>query len=106
MVHSVDSLKLAQSLNKHASKLRKQPLKILVQLNTSGEESKGGIEPKDCINVVAEILKNCPALEFCGLMTIGLPDAPPDQPDFKVSCFPPSNISSAWFNPKKKLLKA
>jgi uncharacterized pyridoxal phosphate-containing UPF0001 family protein len=31
------------------------------------------------------IVKECKNLKFAGLMTIGRPDPPPDQPDFTVS---------------------
>jgi PLP dependent protein len=37
MVQTVDSSKLAKTLEKHSSQLRKDPLKVLVQVNTSGE---------------------------------------------------------------------
>ena len=43
----------------------------LYQVNTSGEENKGGIEPDDIIKVVKHIKEKCPNLNFQGLMTIG-----------------------------------
>ncbi|KAL4711614.1 hypothetical protein ACJJTC_003631 [Scirpophaga incertulas] len=80
MVQTVDSQKLADNLNKQWSKYRKQEerLKIMIQVNTSGELAKSGISPKEVTQLVEYILKNCPNLEFSGLMTIG-------QYDYDVS---------------------
>lgn len=47
------------------------PLKVLVQVNTSGEESKSGVTLDGCSSVVNHILTKCPKLEFSGLMSIG-----------------------------------
>lgn len=44
------------------------------QVNTSGEESKYGVEPKDCVPVAVHIAKSCKNLRLAGLMTIGMPD--------------------------------
>ena len=61
---------------------------ILFQVNTSGEENKGGIEPGDITNVVKFVLEKCPNLQFRGLMTIGAlahsvaKDAEGPNPDF------------------------
>jgi len=43
----------------------------MIQINTSGEENKSGIEPKEVVKVTKHIKENCPNLEFKGLMTIG-----------------------------------
>ncbi|XP_013182768.1 PREDICTED: proline synthase co-transcribed bacterial homolog protein [Papilio xuthus] len=73
MVETVDSEKLADNLNKQWLKYRKEEekLKIMVQINTSGEEAKNGIEPPETCQLVEHVLKNCQNLEFTGLMTIG-----------------------------------
>ncbi|CAG5014199.1 unnamed protein product [Parnassius apollo] len=80
MVETVDSEKLADNLNKQWQKHRKdeEKLKVMVQINTSGEEAKNGIEPSETCKLVEYVLKNCPHLEFVGLMTIG-------QYDYDVS---------------------
>ncbi|KAG6462184.1 hypothetical protein O3G_MSEX013103 [Manduca sexta] len=76
LVQTVDSEKLANNLNKQWLKFRKEEekLKVMVQINTSQEEAKNGIEPSQCTNLVEHVLKNCPNLEFVGLMTIGIYD--------------------------------
>ncbi|CAH0401597.1 unnamed protein product [Chilo suppressalis] len=73
MVETVDSEKLADNLNKQWLKLRKEEekLKVMVQINTSAEEAKNGIEPAQSTKLVEHVLKSCLNLEFIGLMTIG-----------------------------------
>lgn len=86
IVETVDSDKLADNLNKQWGKIRKEEVKlnIMVQINTSGEEAKNGIEPSRATQLVEHVIKNCPNLDFKGLMTIGQYDydlkAP--NPDF------------------------
>jgi hypothetical protein len=46
--------------------------KVYVQVNTSGEESKGGCAPEEATALAQHILNECPRLHFSGLMTIGL----------------------------------
>ncbi|KAL0321114.1 UNVERIFIED_CONTAM: Pyridoxal phosphate homeostasis protein [Sesamum radiatum] len=74
MVETVDDEKIANHLNRAIGNIGRKPLKVLVQVNTSGEESKSGVEPVGCVDLVKHISMNCPNLEFCGLMTIGMPD--------------------------------
>jgi len=70
LIHSVDSFKLAQEINKYAGK-EGRVINILVQVNTSGELQKSGIEPTDTENLCREIstLEN---INLQGLMTIGM----------------------------------
>jgi pyridoxal phosphate enzyme (YggS family) len=75
-VSSVDSAKKANELEKgrrallerdtHADKLR-----VMIQVNTSGEEAKSGVEPADTLALCRHVLDACPHLELFGLMTIG-----------------------------------
>jgi len=88
-VETVDSPKLAQELNKAASQ-RITPLKIFIQVNTSQEESKGGVKTSECIQLASEVISSLKNLHFSGLMTIGSvqsPDLHPN-PDFLalISC--------------------
>lgn len=73
-VETIDSVKLADTVNKQWAKYRKDEgdrLKVMVQVNTSGEEAKNGVEPKDAVALYEHVLNNCPNLELLGLMTIG-----------------------------------
>jgi pyridoxal phosphate enzyme (YggS family) len=69
MIHSVDSLKLAEEISKQAGKLNKT-IDILLQVNTSQEESKFGCNPEEAPELYEKIqlLDN---IKLKGLMTIG-----------------------------------
>ncbi|KAK4421359.1 Pyridoxal phosphate homeostasis protein [Sesamum alatum] len=84
MVETVDDEKIANHLNRAIGNIGRKPLKVLVQVNTSGEESKSGVEPAACVDLVKHITMNCPNLEFCGLMTIGMPDYTSTPENFKT----------------------
>ncbi|KAI8645827.1 hypothetical protein BD408DRAFT_474264 [Parasitella parasitica] len=85
IVETVDSIKLANKLNKACSDAKREnKLKIYVQVNTSGEEAKSGVEPTDALDVCKHIKENCPDLELYGLMTIGMRDRDAaNNPDFE-----------------------
>jgi len=52
----------------------KKQLGIYIQINTSGEESKSGIQNEDELKTLLEgITSNCNHLKINGLMTIGAP---------------------------------
>lgn len=67
-VQSVDSLHLAQALNRYAGG-RDKPLPILLQVNVSGEASKEGMTPQETPEIARQIIA-LSALEIQGLMTI------------------------------------
>eukprot|EP00505_MAST-04D_sp_SCG-Rhode-Island_P002012 Stramenopile-MAST_4_protein_2012 len=73
IIETVDTIKLANKINNGCKTVveRDFPLKVMVQVNTSGETSKSGCEPADCADVAKHIIANCDALELAGLMTIG-----------------------------------
>jgi len=74
-METIDTIKLANTVNKAwEAAERGRRLRVMVQVNTSGEESKSGCAPGDAAEVAAHIAQNCPGLEFGGLMTIGMPD--------------------------------
>ena len=68
LIHSVDSLRLAEEISKEAKKIGKTQ-GVLIQVNASGEESKFGIKPKDVINFFKEAALY-PNISISGLMTI------------------------------------
>jgi len=87
VVESVDSFQLASNLDKAVQSIRKRPLKIFIQVNTSQEESKSGVEPNECKELVQKIINETKNLQFSGLMVIGKLDGPSEE-DFKklVEC--------------------
>ncbi|MFH1287907.1 MAG: YggS family pyridoxal phosphate-dependent enzyme [bacterium] len=82
-VHSLDSLRLAEALNIRLDSLGKK-MKVLLEVNVSGEESKYGIKPEDTLDLAKEVL-SFSQLELKGLMTIApLSDNPENsRPYFK-----------------------
>ena len=67
-VQSLDSLHLAQTLNRHAEEQQRR-LPVLLQVNISGEHSKEGMTPEDTPTMARQIV-NLPQLEVQGLMTV------------------------------------
>lgn len=84
LIHSIDSLNLAVNLNKRCE-TRGRVQDILVQVNTTGEQSKSGCEPGEAIELVQQI-SDLPNLRVKGLMTIGLmsDDAEKTRPSFRL----------------------
>ncbi|KAH7947672.1 hypothetical protein HPB52_015099 [Rhipicephalus sanguineus] len=84
MVETLESQKTAHALNNAWAASGRSPLNVMVQVNTSGEEQKNGIEPKDASRLVKFIVGECPSLKFAGLMTIGMAeyDKSGPNPDF------------------------
>ena len=84
-VESVDSAKKARLLNKGRGEqyvesgaearvgAGAERLRVFVQVNTSGEESKSGVEPdsEELVELSKFIRDECPNLRLQGLMTIG-----------------------------------
>ena len=46
--------------------------------------AKFGVEPSGCVDLAKHVSINCPNLEFCGLMTIGMLDYTSTPKNFKV----------------------
>lgn len=63
--HALDSVKLAQKIQKRAE----HPIKCFLQVNISGEESKHGFAPDELDDVLAEIAQ-LDKIEIVGLMTM------------------------------------
>lgn len=105
MVHSIDSIKLAQRLSRAVTSLliplsykemggtsplpwqgegtRRVGLPILLEVNVAGEESKYGFAPAD-VPAAAEAIAALPGLQICGLMTMApiVPDPELARPVF------------------------
>lgn len=83
LIHSLDSLKLAQEIEKKAG----TPIDCLIEVNTSHEPTKFGIDPENAINFYAA-LKDFNKLNIKGLMTIGpgwaIQDKEASRPCFRL----------------------
>lgn len=68
LIHSVDTLRLAEEINSCAARLNLQP-RILLQVNTSNEPQKYGV-PVGAATHLAEQIETLPHLKLIGLMTM------------------------------------
>ncbi|MGV0923715.1 YggS family pyridoxal phosphate-dependent enzyme [Empedobacter tilapiae] len=69
-IQSVDRLDLAEKLQQRLT-FENKTIEVLIQVNTSNEESKFGIQPENTIELVRQIAQ-FDRLKIKGLMTIGL----------------------------------
>ncbi len=70
MIHSVDRMSLVEKLDQRLMK-EGRSMDVLIQVNTSYEESKYGVSPEEAISLVKEASRY-DTLKIKGLMTIGL----------------------------------
>lgn len=84
LIHAVDNAGLAKEIDKRALQAGRT-IDVLVEVNTTGEESKFGVPPGDTVEFVRglEQFKN---IRVAGLMTIGpfLPDPEGSRPMFQM----------------------
>lgn len=69
-VQSLDRLELAEKLHQRLS-AENRTIEVLIQVNTSNEESKFGVEPNEAIELTRKV-SEFSTLKIKGLMTIGL----------------------------------
>lgn len=77
-MESVDTAKKADQLQKGRAALCERepgyagvPLQVFVQINTSGEDEKSGVEPPDAAALCRHVREHCDHLRLQGVMTIG-----------------------------------
>ncbi|MDR1886125.1 MAG: YggS family pyridoxal phosphate-dependent enzyme [Synergistaceae bacterium] len=76
-IQSIDGFELAVAIERIIQERTKSEdgaargYPVMVEVNTSGEETKGGVAPRDCADLVERIAGDCPHLTVEGLMTIG-----------------------------------
>jgi pyridoxal phosphate enzyme (YggS family) len=83
MIHAVDTVGLAREIDKRA-RAADRVIDCLLEVNTTAEESKYGIQPGGCVPLVRQ-LEPLPNIRIAGLMTIGpfLPDPEGSRPMFR-----------------------
>ncbi len=69
-IQSLDRLDLAEKLHRRL-KYEQKKIEVLIQVNTSAEESKFGVSPEHTIELVKQVAQ-FETLQIKGLMTIGL----------------------------------
>jgi pyridoxal phosphate enzyme (YggS family) len=68
LIHSVDTLRLAEEISTSAAKMNLSP-KVLLQVNTSNEPQKYGV-PVGAATHLAEQIETLPNLQLIGVMTM------------------------------------
>ena len=74
LIHSIDSERLALAVNEAAIAVH-HVQEVLVQVNVSGEATKGGIAPPDVAALAGRLLE-CGGLRVVGVMTMAPFDSP------------------------------
>ena len=84
MIHSVDSVKLAEVISKEAVKAGRV-IPILIEVNVAEEESKFGVSMNECENLICQI-NHLQGISIKGLMTIApfVEDAEENRKYFKA----------------------
>jgi len=84
LIHSIDHVELALSLDRHAEQAGKRQ-DILIQVNTSGEAQKSGCQPGAVDELVGQVAR-LQHLRIMGLMTIGpfVADPTPIANSFRI----------------------
>jgi len=95
MIHSVDRLSLGQELDRRLQAAGRT-MPVLIQVNTSSEETKAGVEPDRALEL-AEQLSVLSGLSVRGLMTIPAysPDPEDARPAFRLLRDTRDRIASA-----------
>ena len=70
LMHSLDSLDLAQELDKKL-KAKNKTMNCLLQINSAYEDTKYGVDPKDAVSIYNEIKEKYSNIILKGVMSIG-----------------------------------
>ncbi len=69
VIHSLDSVALAQRLDRMCVELNRDELPVMIQVDLSHETTKSGADETEIAQIV-EVLKQCERLRLAGLMTL------------------------------------
>ncbi|MFK5977170.1 MAG: YggS family pyridoxal phosphate-dependent enzyme [Sulfurovum sp.] len=70
LMHSLDSIELAEELNKKLEAKEKK-LNCLLQINASKEKTKSGVSSESAYDIYQQIKETCPQINLKGVMSIG-----------------------------------
>jgi len=70
-LETIDSIKLAEKVDKACESMNRDKLKVFVQVKTSDEDTKSGGSIEEVFEIINYIKTDCKHLVFAGLMTIG-----------------------------------
>ena len=85
MIHSVDSLRLLETINREAEKIQRR-VKVLLEVHVAKEETKSGFTPEELLHLISNLSTNdlYPWIEICGVM--GMATNTDDQDEWR-RCF-------------------
>ena len=88
MIHSVDSVRLLETINREAEKIQRC-VKVLLEVHVAQEETKSGFSPKEFSSIVSRLIASSPNkldpwVEICGVM--GMATNTEDQDEWR-RCF-------------------
>ena len=85
MIHSVDSLRLLETINREAEKIQRR-VKVLLEVHVAKEETKSGFSPEELLQFISYLSTNnlYPWVEICGVM--GMATNTDDQDEWR-RCF-------------------
>ena len=69
VIHSLDSVALAQRLDRMCVELNRPELPVMIQVDLGREATKSGVDEAEVLQIV-EALKQCERLRLTGLMTL------------------------------------
>jgi pyridoxal phosphate enzyme (YggS family) len=97
VIHSVDRLELAEEISRRAVR----PVRILVEVNVSGEPQKGGVEPEEVSRLVGAVL-DLPNLELVGLMGMARKTDDPERsrPAFRELARLRAEMAAGYSSPR------
>ena len=85
MIHSVDSLRLLETINREAEKIQRR-VKVLLEVHVAKEETKSGFTHEELLQLISNLSTNdlYPWVEICGVM--GMATNTDDQDEWR-RCF-------------------
>lgn len=88
MIHSVDSMRLLEVINREAEKIGRR-VKVLLEVHVAKEETKSGFMPEEILSIANSLIASSPNslypwVEICGIM--GMATNTDDQAEWR-RCF-------------------
>jgi pyridoxal phosphate enzyme (YggS family) len=85
IIHSVDSLRLLETINREAEKIQRR-VKVLLEVHVAKEETKSGFTHEELLQLISDLSTNdlYPWVEICGVM--GMATNTDDQNEWR-RCF-------------------
>ena len=97
MIHSVDSLRLLETINREAEKIGRR-VKVLLEVHVAKEETKSGFTHEELLHLISNLSTNdlYPWVEICGVM--GMATNTDDQDEWR-RCFREIKSLSSHLSP-------